>query len=156
VSEFRVEKHRVSADLTLVTGAQTSGSFFVSDSTAMRTGPERVGDLLNGQDGFFPFERADGTTALYNRAHVVVVTLPTDVPEAEMDTGYRVARRRLVAITLSNNVTVAGTVAVYRPVGRDRLSDYARGPERFWYVVTARQTVIVNSDHIVELTELAD
>jgi hypothetical protein len=156
MSEFRVEKHRVSAELTLVTGAAVNGVFFVAGSTATRTGPERVGDLLNGQDGFFPFERADGSTALYNRAHVVLVTLPRGVAEAELDPGYLVATRRLVTMTLSTGASVSGTVAVYRPVGRDRLSDYARSPEQFRYVVTAERTLIINSEHIVELVEVAD
>ena len=45
---------------------------------------------------------------------------------------------------------------VYRPSGRDRLSDYARGPEIFRYVETADGTVIVNADHIVELRETTE
>ena len=47
-------------------------------------------------------------------------------------------------------------VAVYAPQGRDRLSDYARAPEAFRYVVTQKNTLIINAAHIVELTELAD
>jgi hypothetical protein len=156
MSEFRVEKHRVAAELRLVTGGIVSGVFFVAGSTAARSGPERVGDLLNSQEGFFPFERLDGSTALYNRAHVVVVTLPRGVAEAELEPGYLVATRRLVTMTLSTGAGVSGTVAVYRPVGRDRLSDYARSPERFRYVVMSDRTVIVNSEHIVELLEVAD
>jgi hypothetical protein len=156
MSEFRVEKQRVAAELTLVAGASVSGFFFVADSTATRTGPERVGDLLNAQEGFFPFERSDGSTALYNRAHVVLVGLPRGVSEAELDPGYAVATRRVVRMMLSTGATVSGTVAVYRPIGRDRLSDYARGPEQFRYVVMAERTVIVNSEHIVELVEVAD
>jgi hypothetical protein len=51
---------------------------------------------------------------------------------------------------------VKGKVAVYAPPGRDRLSDYARSPEVFRYVVTQKNTLIINAAHIVELTELAD
>ncbi len=156
MSEFRVEKQRVYADLTLVTGANVNGCFFVAGSAATHSGPERVGDLLNGQTGFFPFGRTDGTTALYNRAHVVLVSLPHGVVEAEMDSGYGLATRRPVTMVLSTGARVAGTVAVYRPAGRDRLSDYASSPEQFRYVVTPDRTLIVNAGHIVELTEMAD
>jgi len=157
MSEFRLEKHRIPAELTLATGARVSGWFFVSDGTAAHTGPERVGDLLNGQDGgFFPFEIRDGVTALYNRAHVALVALPPGVAEAELDPGYHVARRRTVTMLLSTGGRLAGTVAVYRPAGHDRVSDYARSDEQFRYLVTAERTFIVNSSHIVELTEIRD
>jgi hypothetical protein len=47
-------------------------------------------------------------------------------------------------------------VAVYSPPGHQRLSDYARSPEAFRYLVTQKNTLIINVAHIVELTELAD
>jgi hypothetical protein len=156
MSQFRVEKHRAAADLTLVTGTTVSGSFFLADSLPSRGGPERVGDLLNGESGFFPFEKADGTTTLYNRAHVVMVALPPGMNEAELDSGYDVATRRVAMMVLSTGARVAGTVAVYRPSGQDRLSDYARSDEQFRYVVSATRTLIVNCSHIVELCEVAD
>ena len=83
-SEFRVEKHRAEAELTLSTGTRIKGAFFLSDSSAGHVGPERVADLLNGEQGFFPFELAGGTprTVLYNRAHVTTISLTSHVSEA--------------------------------------------------------------------------
>ena len=114
---------------------------------------ERVGDLLNTEDGFFPFQRDDGTTAQYNRAHVVFVRLPAGVDEEALDPGYDVAQRRSVVITLSSGARIDGTVAVYGPAGYERLSDYTRSARQFRYVVTPFGAVIVNSDHIVEVIE---
>ena len=57
---------------------------------------------------------------------------------------------------LSTGMRVKGKVAVYAAPGRDRLSDYARSPQTFRYVVTQKNTLIINASHIVELTELAD
>jgi hypothetical protein len=45
-------------------------------------------------------------------------------------------------------------VRVYRPQGRDRLSDWAHGGERFRYIETDTATVIVNVDHVLEAREL--
>ena len=153
MSEFRIEKQRVFARLTLTTGATVAGCFFVAGATPTRAGRERIGDLLNAQPGFFPFQSADGTTALYNRQHVVVVALPPGVSEAELDPGYAVATRRVASILLSTGTWVEGEVAVYKPAGRDRLSDYAGGQEQFWYLVTGERTLLVNRDHVVELVE---
>jgi hypothetical protein len=156
VSEFRFEKERVSATVTLATGTSVNGSFFVAAHTSQHDGRERVGDLLNAQTGFFPFELRDGSTVLYNRAHIVAVALEPGVSEAEHDPGFDVATKRNVGMLLSTGMRVKGAVAVYCAPGRDRLSDYARLAQLFRYVVTHKNTLIINSAHIVELLELAD
>ena len=153
MSQFKVEKERVAASLALATGQTVTGCFFLLGSLNNAAGRERVGDLLNTEDGFFPFQRDDGTTAQYNRAHVVFVRLPAGVDEEALDPGYDVAQRRSVVITLSSGARIDGTVAVYGPAGYERLSDYTRSARQFRYVVTPFGAVIVNSDHIVEVIE---
>jgi len=86
----------------------------------------------------------------------VLVTLLEDTIEAQLDPGYSVATERSVRIMLSNGESIEGNVRVYRPTGRDRLSDYARLPDAFRYVETQDATVIVNSAHIVELREISE
>lgn len=156
VSEFRVKKERAHVALTLSSGVSSQGSFFVAGASARHLGPESVGDLLNADaGGFLPFEAddADGPlTVLLNRAHIVMVTLADN--EAAREPAYNVATRRTVLLTLSNGVRVAGCVSVYRPAGRDRLSDWAQNGDRFRYVELPEATVIVNLDHIVEAREL--
>jgi hypothetical protein len=159
VSQYRVEKRRAGAALTLTTGATVRGCFFLAGSRASHGGPERVADLLNAEIGFFPFElNGDSTTStvLYNRTQLVVVTLLDNTAEAQLDPGYSLASEREVRMLLSNGETVEGRVRVYRPAGRDRLSDYARVPETFRYVETDDATVIVNFAHIVELREISE
>ena len=156
MSEFRIEKRRTEASLTLASGATIRGCFFLSESRATHSGPERVADLLNAEPGFFPFEIASGTeshTVLYNRVQVVLVTLLEETVEAQLDPGYDVAPERQVHMLLSTGQTVEGRVRIYKPSGRDRLSDYARAPEMFLYVETEGATIIINSAHIVELRE---
>jgi len=156
VSEFRIEKRRAEAALTLTTGVTVQGCFFLSVSSASRSGPERVADLLNAETGFFPFELHSGgepQTVLYNRTQLLFVSLLEEPVESQLETDYTIAKERGVRILLSNGTSVEGQVRVYRPTGRDRLSDYARAREMFRYVETASGTVIVNSDHIVEFRE---
>jgi len=94
MSDFRFEKHQVTASLVLSTGAIRHGCFFVVTSVT-HGGPERVGDLLNGALGFFPFQHDDGSTAQYNRAQLVMVRLPVGTAEScENDvTAYRISFR---------------------------------------------------------------
>jgi hypothetical protein len=155
-SEFRFEKHRANAVVTLVTNENVKGCFFTAAGSARRDGAERIGDLLNSETGFFPFEIETGgktSTILYNRAHVIAVRVMDD--EARRDPGYAVATRRSVSLLLSNSQRVNGEVRVYRPEGRDRLSDWTRQPEVFRYVEATDATYIVNAAHIVAVTEVS-
>jgi hypothetical protein len=158
-SEFRVEKRRTQATVTLSTGPRERGCFFVAGGSPLHGGAERVSDLLNAEDGFFPFEihGTDGVrTVLYNRANLVMVALTDDNDEVRRDSGYDVATKRIVSALLSNGQRVVGSVRVYRPLGRDRLSDWAHQPETFRYIETRDITVIVNVAHIVEVSEVPE
>lgn len=154
MSQFRVEKRRVEADLTLSNGESRCGSFFLAGASVTSPSAERVIDLLNAEAGFFPFETCNGTgTILVNRDHVVLAHLTDPVSEARIDPDYHVATARRVVITLTNRMVLRGTVRVYCPAGHDRLSDYARMSQMFRYVENADGTFVVNSAHIVELSE---
>jgi len=153
-SDFRVEKSRAQASLTLSNGQSVTGCFFVAGGSARREGPERVGDLLNSEPGFFPFEilEADGLrTVLFHRDHVVMASLVEH--EASEEPGYAVATPRTVSLLLPSGQRLEGTVRVYRPQGRDRLSDWAHHGERFRYIETETTTVVVNVDHVLEARE---
>jgi hypothetical protein len=161
MEEFRLEKQRVRATLVLASGISVDGHFFLADSVSMHAGPERVGDLLNSNPGFFPFEiteRGPGSSriALYNRAHVLLVHLAEPELEAELDPTYAVAQRKSVAMLLSNGERVAGDLRVMLPAGNARLSDYARGEEQFRYVELATSIVIVNFTHVIELLPISE
>lgn len=153
-SRYRFEKHRAQAVVTLVSGETVRGWFFVGGS-ASHSGPESVAELLNSESGFLPFEieRGDGTaTVLYNRSHLIFAEVFQH--EERNDPSYTVAMPRDVSLLLSDGKRIDGAIRVYRPEGRDRLSDWARQPEVFRYVETADATFIVNAAHVVAITEV--
>jgi hypothetical protein len=150
-SEYRIEKCRVEATLVLSSGQLVQGHFFVGDSTRGE-GHELVGELLNSSVGFFPFERIDAAIVLYNPAHVVLVRLAEN--EARRVPGYEVARRRVVSLLLSNTQRIVGAVRAQLPTGRDRLSDWAHEAVTFRYLETDEGTLIVNVQHVTEVSEV--
>jgi hypothetical protein len=155
-SEFRIEKRRTDAVVTLVTNETVHGCLFTAAGSAHGTGAERIGDLLNSEPGFFPFEiygAAANSTVQYNRSHVIAVRVLDD--EARRDAGYAVARSQAVSILLTNGQRIEGDVRVYRPEGRTRTSDWTHQPEVFRYVEAQDGTYIVNSAHIVAVTEVS-
>jgi hypothetical protein len=152
--DLRYEKRRAEAVVTLLGGETVRGWFFVAAGSLLHAGAERVGDLLNGEMGFFPFELHDsgGRTVLYNRPHVISVRVFEE--EARDESGYSVAPREQVTVHLTDGRRVTGGVRIYRPEGRDRLSDWARQPESFRYIESDEATIIVNAAHIVAVHEV--
>lgn len=154
LSQFRVEKTRIPALVSLSTGGSVEGCFFVAGASAQGSIPERVAEILNAEDGFFPFEVHDNgsvRTVLYNRTQILTVTL-TDL-EARRDPGYDVATPCDVSVHLSDGRRLSGSVRIYRPEGRDRLSDWARHNDRFRYLEVGDATLIINVAHVIELSE---
>lgn len=155
LSEFRVEKSHARATVMLSNGTRMRGSFFVSRNSRTHEGPEGIKDVLNSEAGFFPFEldRADGpATTLLNRDHVVFLELH-DRAEARRDPGYEIATERTVTMLLTTGTRLRGAVRIFRPQGRDRLSDFARAQEAFRYLETEQAAYIINVRHVVELSE---
>ncbi len=155
VSDFRIEKARSHATIRLSNGDLLLGCFFVSSTSPHLPGRERVGELLNSDSTFVPFEvRDEGAPRiiLVNRAQVLSVELAEN--EAKQDIGYNEAVRRVVSVRLSNGHQVVGTVRIYRPVGSDRLSDWARQADQFRYIETDQVTVIVNVAHVIDASEI--
>jgi hypothetical protein len=156
-SVYRFEKRRIDATVTLSSGQTTHGCFFAAGGSLRHGGPERLVDLLNEETGFVPFEihYEDGMrTVLYNRSHIVFIALTEN--DASLDPGYSVATRRFVSILLSNGQRIVGVVRVYRPEGRDRLSDWARQPETFRYLETSDMALLINTAHIVDVSEVPE
>jgi len=138
-------------------GRSARGCFFTADHDQRHNGHERVADLLNTEPGFVPFELHEGhdiCTVLYNRAHIVLVSLTER--EERNDAGYDVAVPRVVSILLTTGDRLLGTVRVHRPLGRDRLSDWARQAESFRYVEVADSTVLVNTAHVIHISEVSE
>ena len=157
-SELRFEKRRAEVSVSLSNGDVVQGCIFTAAGVTGHEGPERVGDLLNSDPfGFLPLEVRDASgarTVLINCTHVVTLAIPDH--EAALDAGYDVATRRFVSMKLSTALRVSGTIRVYRPEGHERLSDWTRQPEVFRYLEASDRTLLVNMNHIVEVSEVLE
>ena len=159
MSQFHTETARVPGTLTLSNGTAVPGAFFVAAASPTHPGPMRVKDLLNLERAFFPFEVSESSgarTHLFNRGHVVVVTLSSD-SEPRTDAGYDVARSRRVSLRLTTGLEVVGAIRIYQRPGHERTSDYARdriAEETFRYLERESDTLIVNMAHVLQISEI--
>ena len=154
-SEYRITPRHAEATLVLSSGQVVRGQFRMGDS-APDHGRELVAGLLNSTIGFVPFERMDNGVArlvLYNLAHIIMVTLADN--ETRRVPGYEDARRHVVSLLLSNTQRIVGAVRAHLPAGHDRVSDWARDSVTFRYLETDEATVIVNVQHVTDITEVA-
>ena len=159
VSEFRIEKRRAEATLTLTTGATVHGCFFLSASSASHAGPERVADLLNGEAGFFPFELNRDRAALHRpvQPHARRAGVAAEAPSKRSWTRLqpRDRARGPHAPVQRQHGRRGGSASTGRA---DAIASATMRESRklFRYVETADGTVIVNADHIVELRETTE
>lgn len=155
MSEFYVEKRRVRVAMRLADGRELNGDLFLSHVAPDHSGPEWVGDLLNRDQGFVPCDvGADGDprVLLYNRAYIVTVKTLEPELEQSLDPSYSIAPRQRVTIGLAGGDRLTGDLHIAMPEGRDRVSDFTSTGARFRYIETENGAVVVNFDHVVEIT----
>ena len=156
MSAYQIEKRRARVKITLATGTSVVASLFLADATPAGIRPERVGDMLNSDHGFFPAEVQDPSAtrvSLFNRDHVVMMRLEEPELELELDASYAIAPRRRVAFVISGGDLLFGEMHVVAPEGHMRVSDFASTAERFRYLETADGTYVVNLGHVVEIAQ---
>ena len=153
ITAFRVRKREARATLTLVNGRTARGAFFLSETAADHAGTERIDEVLNASMRFVPFhvdaDTGRSSVILLNRAHILMVSLPSSEAELVHDSSYEIARREPARLVLSNGERLVGEVHIAGP-DNARLSDFTN-LHTFLPVERPKQTVLVNFDHVVEL-----
>ena len=154
-SEYRFEKRRAAAVVTMVGGEVARGSFFTPAIRPAATAENVSRTCSTPKRAFFPSKWKAPTSrgpSCYNRSHLISAEIFDN--EAGLDPDYAVASRRPVSILLSNGRRIEAFVRIASPAGRDRLSDWTRLPEVFRYVEFGDSILIVNAAHIVAFTEV--
>lgn len=162
MSTYRLEKNRrVKATITFLSKVEIKGSFFLSEAVPNHAGPERVSDLLNRSERFFPFEVEGGEgkkpyVAIYARAHIALVEIDPSGSEVEADPSLELASHKLVSFLFSNGTRVRGELFVAAPEGQDRISDFANTMPRFQHFTVRGAMSLVNLEHVVEILPISE
>ena len=61
-----------------------------------------------------------------------------------------------VTLRLVTGARLEGTIRIQEPKGRGRLSDWTRQSEPFRHVEIGNHTTIVNTSHILEISEVSE
>ena len=114
-------------ELTLSSGLQLHGDFFLQLHGAHLTGLQRVEEILNESDCFVPI-RVDGRVELINLEQVVSVSL---LAEMEIDPLLTLGSEHRICVEPAVGPPLALRIFVNLPSGRERAKDFLNQPRRF-------------------------
>ena len=150
-SEYRIEKQKRPLHVLLTDGNWLEGEIFLRPVTRHRSRPEEPVDLLNDPDPFFALLR-NGETMLVAKSSV-----------ARAETSYQgdddldvASLGVFVEVTMTDGNVCTGCIFLESRTGRPRLMDYLNSyRDRFLPVVDARQVILVNTNTIAHVREVA-
>jgi hypothetical protein len=151
---LQVPKQRVEVEL-VACGERRTVTVFLSEIVPEHAGPERVSDLLEREEVFFP--ALDHTTArmtFVNRAAVVLARVPRELEEHD---DHDVApTEHEVVVRLHDGEVVRGIISYVLAPEHARPVDFLNVPGRFFrMLVSADHVLLVNKQHVACVTLVA-
>lgn len=147
MSDLRVPKHRVEADVVLPGGAVRRMAFFLAWAAPDHAGPERPLDLLNGEEDFLPAfdEVANGMTFLHRKG---VLVIRVDRGHDADDEAATLPTEHEVDVHLADGTVQRGLVSFVRPADHSRLVDVLNEATPFFRLHQGSQVAYVNKRHV--------
>ncbi|HEV8336662.1 MAG TPA: hypothetical protein VGR67_09615 [Candidatus Polarisedimenticolia bacterium] len=158
LSEYRIPKREVAAEVSLLGQPRNVVKLFLGDRAENHSGPEKPSDLLNGSRPFFPAVEPPDRFVLLHRDSVTALSVEAEVEfPAEESSGGAEAEavaKVLVELVLQDWTKVRGTVQFLMPEGRRRLIDFLNTGDRFLIVRADGLAHLINKRRIVRVEAL--
>ncbi|MFN0064477.1 MAG: hypothetical protein ACKVPX_18395 [Myxococcaceae bacterium] len=156
VIDVNVPKDNVRLELKLTSGQWQAVELFLAKNAAGHHGSERVEDVLNGPDDFFPV-RVPGQASirLISREKVTRVRLPHEPEVSAGDPDIELVSRHEVDLLLEDGESLRGVVEFIRPAGHARLLDFLNEGPLFFRFVGESHSFLINKYHVSQVDFLA-
>jgi hypothetical protein len=153
VSNLQVPKRRVSIELLACGGERRAVTVFLSEFTPDHGGAERVSDMLNRDDVFFPaLDHTTARTTFVNRAAVVLARISRSLDAGDVDE-VTIPTEHEVEVKLLDGEVVRGVVSYVLAPEHSRPVDFLNGRGRFFrLLVSAEHFLLVNKQHVACVT----
>jgi hypothetical protein len=153
VSNLQVPKRRVAIEIVACGGEHRTVTVFLSEFTPDHGGAERVSDMLNRDDVFFPaLDHTTARTTLVNRAAVVLARVSRSLDTGDGD-DITIPTEHEVEVRLIDGEVVRGVVSYALPPEHSRPVDFLNGRGRFFrLLVSAEHLLLVNKQHVACVT----
>ena len=151
-SDYRIEKIKRDLSVTLKNGTKLDGEIFLRPVSRYRSRPEEPTDLLNDAEPFFVLMR-NGEVVLVPKASVSHAETPVHHEDEDLEVA---ALGVPVEVTLLDGSLCEGSIFLETRFDRPRLLDFLNSyPHRFLPIVSPRQVLLVNTDTIAHMREVA-
>jgi len=148
MADQRIAKNRQQVTFTLADGSEVQGEVFLSLCDARHRGPQRVGELLNGEEDFIPVATSVGMVHL-NIANIVTAKTSDKSEWNELEQlGKKYSVR--IATLLGEE---SGEVFVNLPQYTSRVSDYLNQPARFYRLFISDHIVYIGARFILSVRD---
>jgi hypothetical protein len=153
VNELRVPKHRVEVEVVLPGGARRQVAVFLSEFAPNHRGAERLSDLLNGSQDFFPALDAERDEMTFlNRAGIAVARV-AEQHGRDVTAEFTLPSEHEVEITLVDGNVLQGLVSFVLPPERSRLIDFLNDSPPFFdlHLLDENRVALVNKRHVARV-----
>ena len=143
-SGYRIEKIRCPVVVRTHSGETITGEMFLQPFARPNGGDERLQDILNNSEPFFPLALADGDTLLLAKEQVLEVSSEREGEDVEDAIGA-LARPMVVEVRLVSGEKHPGALFLDMPTERPRLLDFLnRDGERFLTLHGTERRFLIN------------
>ena len=144
---FKIPKVKAPLTIHFVGGNSVMGEVFLSPQSPYHAGKEKMLDLLNNEDFFFPLE-AETTSSIRLIHKNSIMYITTHEEKGKHETVKPVG----VIIIRSDGEEMAGDLTIEEPAHRSRVLDFFNGNDRlFFRLGTKDKTYYINRQHVREV-----
>lgn len=148
MNEHKIEKKIHSVSFMLSDESKIEGYVFLSLYEVTHSGPQNLGDLLNGDEQFIPV-KTDKGIELLNLNHIVQARIGS---EGESDDIMKMGSAYTIRAKISVGESVEGDIFISLQDGRfGRVKDYANLPFAFLRIFQPEHVIYVNQRYIISI-----
>jgi hypothetical protein len=147
MSEYQVEKQKVSVTIFLVDGQTRDGVIFLSPYSSFHSGPQTLFDLMSEEEPFVPFVGNDGSFLLINKVQISHLKYQKEEDDDQPVLGTPLE----VTVSFTNSRQLSGTVVLEVPEGKSRLIDFMNSNQDFFGLSCDDGDYVVNPNIIIEI-----
>ncbi|AKU89741.1 hypothetical protein [Vulgatibacter incomptus] len=153
MNELRIPKRRTPIEIADPSGEVHRYAVFLGDLAREHAGVERVSDLLNGSEEFFPvLDPESDAIAILGKSQISVAWVEPELEELEDHAPGEECVE--VEIRLVGGRRVRGRLAYGAPPGRARLVDFLNRAPSFIALVDGGRIALVNKRRIFSVAQV--
>ena len=149
MDDQRIIVETCAVELVMVNGLRIHGETFLQLQGIYLTGPQRVGELLNGDETFLPV-RAGSQVQLVNLEQVVSVSLSA---ELEFDPLLTLGEEHQVRVEPVAGDAIEARIFVNLPGNKSRVKDFLNQKIRFLPFLDHDRVVYFARERILRVTD---